>query len=344
MSKIFLKVFSFMVLAILFTGCAPKKLPEMVWPLPPDQPKIKFDKSFNGAKSFYSASISIVDIVIGEETLASFSKPNGIHADREGRIIVTDTGFGIVMVFDPKAKAPVMLEAGGRSPFAKPVGITTDAQGNIYISDTASDRVYVFDRGGSFVKGFGLKGEFKQPAGLATDPSGKRLYVVDTHKHQVVGLDLDSGNIIMTIGKRGREEGEFNFPSHITVDPKGNIYVVDTMNGRVQIFDQSGRFMRSFGKLGDGPGMFARPKGIALDSEGHVYVVDSAFNNVQIFDAEGQILLGFGGFGEGRGQQILPAGLAIDPDDKIYVVDQWNARVNVYEYMGKKYEERKGKK
>ena len=65
---------------------------------------------------------------------------------------------------------------------------------------------------------------------------------------------------------------------------------------------------------------------------------------MQIFSNEGEMLMSFGGFGEGRGQQILPAGLSIDGEDKIYVIDQWNARVNVFEYMGEKYKARQGKK
>src|SRR3989338_4697014 len=120
-------------------------------------PRVRFDKSFNGAKAFYGTSA--LDVILGENILSSFSKPNGVHADREGRIYVTDTGFGMVIVFDPKGKAPVILEAGGRSPFRKPVGITTDPVGNIYISDTANDRVFVFDKERNFVKGLGMKCE-----------------------------------------------------------------------------------------------------------------------------------------------------------------------------------------
>jgi DNA-binding beta-propeller fold protein YncE len=342
MIKGFPRFFSLSIMVLLFTGCAAKKPVELIWPGPPDQPRIRFDKSFNGAKAFYGTSA--MDIILGDSGVSSFSKPNGVHVDKEGRIYVSDTGFGMVIIFDSKAKAPVTLESGGSSPFNKPVGITTDPSGNIYVSDTAKDRVLVFDKDRNFVKGLGMNNEFKQPVGIAVDPTGKRIYVVDTHSHHIAVLDLESGEVIKNIGKRGKEEGEFNFPSQITVDPAGNVYVVDTMNGRVQIFDKEGRFMRAFGKLGDGPGMFARPKGIALDSEGHIYVVDSAFNNVQIFNSEGEMMLGFGGFGEGRGQQILPAGLSIDSEDKIYVIDQWNARVNIFEYMGEKYKARQGKK
>jgi DNA-binding beta-propeller fold protein YncE len=222
--------------------------------------------------------------------------------------------------------------------------VTTDAEGRIYVSDTSMDAVMVFTPARRFIKSIGTGGTLKQPVGLAVDDERKRLYVVDAHKHHVVVFDLETGETIRTIGRRGRGEGSFNYPQRIALDPAGNLHIVDTMNGRVQIFDSEGRFLRAFGKLGDGPGNFARPKGIDIDSEGHIYVVDAAFNNVQIFDGEGRILLAFGQYGEGRGDMVLPAGLAIDGEDQIYVIDQWGARVNIYEFMGETYKAREGKK
>ena len=58
------------------------------------------------------------------------------------------------------------------------------------------------------------------------------------------------------------------------MDKDGNVYVTDTMNNRVEIFDADGKFISTFGKNGDGPGYFARPKGIAVDSDGHIWVAD----------------------------------------------------------------------
>ncbi|MBI5328557.1 MAG: 6-bladed beta-propeller [Deltaproteobacteria bacterium] len=340
-----LRLFSIPIITIILFGCAPtKKLPEIIWPLPPDPPKIRFDKSFSGAKEFYGGSLA-GEILLGEDPSGVFSKPNGLHTDKADRVYVSDTGSGLVQIFDPKADHPMILEAGGRSPFTKPIGIATDNKGNIYVSDSGGDIVYIFGADLQFISVIGHGGEvFKQPTGLAVDNERKRLYIVDTHKHQVTAFDIDTLKPLFTIGKRGRDDGEFNFPSFIVLDKKGNLYIVDTMNGRVQVFDPDGRFLRKWGRLGDGPGMFARPKGIAMDSEGHVYVVDSAFNNVQIFDQEGQILMAFGAFGEGRGGQILPAGIAIDSEDRIYVADQWNERINIFEYMGEKYKARAGAK
>ncbi|MFQ5328966.1 MAG: 6-bladed beta-propeller [Thermodesulfobacteriota bacterium] len=328
-------------LALTLYSCAPVVLPDIVWPLPPDPPRIKFVKSFTGTKGFYGFSTK--DILLGVDSQTDYmSKPQGVHVDALGRVYVGDTAFGTVKVFDPAKKAPYFLRSRGRSVMKKPIGIASDAKGRIYVADSQANKVWVYNSNGSFKAMFGQKGEFRQPAGLAVDDERGRLYMVDTHHHKIFVLDLETGEILNTIGKRGEEEGELNFPSYVAINKKsGNIYVVDTMNGRVQVFDPKGRFLRGWGKHGDGFGQFARPKGIAVDSEGHVYVVDAAFNNIQIFDEEGQILMAFGEYGNGRGQQILPAGLAIDSEDRIYVVDSWNGRVNIYEFMGKKAEERK---
>ena len=53
------------------------------------------------------------------------------------------------------------------------------------------------------------------------------------------------------------------------------IYVTDSLNCRIQVFEADGQFQRVFGSAGDGPGHFSRPKGVAVDRAGHVYVVDA---------------------------------------------------------------------
>jgi DNA-binding beta-propeller fold protein YncE len=114
------------------------------------------------------------------------------------------------------------------------------------------------------------------------------------------------------------------------------LYVVDTLNFRVQIFTPNGKFIKTFGEIGNLPGNFYRPKGIGLDSEGHIYVSDASFSNVQIFDQDGRLLLSFGAFGSGLADLRLPAGLYINEHDQIYVVDQFNNRIQVYQFLGAK--------
>ncbi len=119
----------------------------------------------------------------------------------------------------------------------------------------------------------------------------------------------------------------------MALDHEGKLYVVDSMNFRVQILDPEGKVIKTFGNVGDGLGQFARPKGIAVDSDGNIYVIDAAFNNFQIFDSEGRLLLFVGSIGKEPGQFWLPAGAYIDGQDRIYVADQYNFRVQVFQYF-----------
>ncbi len=328
----------YFIFIVFITACAPKKEPDIVWPLPPDPPKVKFLYSFSSLDELGQSVFATV--ILGKAP--GFKKPFGLHIDKEGNIYVTDTGHRIVQYFDTKKKATITL-GGERNPLSKPIGVTADSQGQIYVADSSADKIYVFKRDGELLRTIGNKGDLIRPVGVAANNSLERLYVIDNRKHQIVVFNINSGEHLFDIGKRGKGDGELNFPTNIIIDQEERLYVAD-LQGRIQIFDQDGKFIKSFGRLGDGFGEFARPKGIGIDSEGHIYVADSVFNNVQIFDPGGQILLFFGEGGFDRGQMILPADLVIDSEDKIYVVDQWNARVNVYQYMGEKYKASQGKK
>ena len=123
-----------------------------------------------------------------------------------------------------------------------------------------------------------------------------------------------------------------NFPTNLFVS-NGKLYVTDTGNFRVQIFDLEGSYLSGFGKVGDSPGQLARPKGVAVDKDGHIYIVDAAFDNFQIFDEEGRLYLFVGSAGHRPGYFWLPAGIHIDHRDRIYVADSYNRRIQVFQYL-----------
>lgn len=327
---------------LVLSGCAgpEKKVPDLVWPLPPEEPRIKLiDFVFSRKDVGEPAGEAFKRALFGEETVDALTKPYGVAADSEGRIYVTD--IGRVFIFDKKNKRLDFLgDELDTGQLRVPIGIAVSRDGIIYVTDVILDRVMIYNKERRFIGAIGQKGEFDGPSGVAVDDVRGRVYIADTKKHKVVAYSKD-GNFLFNVGGgRGIEPGEFNFPTNIAVDKEGRVYVVDTMNFRVQIFDQDGKFMKSFGRLGDSPGSFARPKGIAVNSEGHIYVVDSAFSNFQIFDQDGNLLLFVGNNGRQPGQFIMPAGITIDNEDRIYVVDSLNPWVQIFEYLGSKWKAR----
>lgn len=335
-----------MVLVILFLipllSCAPKfeKKPiDLVWPLPPDEPRIKYIDYIRGSMDIVKKK-KLTETLFGEERFDVFVKPYGVTVDRQGRIYVTDIGRVWVIDLEKGEYNFLGIEPGiGR--LANPIGIATSSDGRVFVTDASQDRVFVYKEGKT-VALIGHEGEFVSASSIAIDEKRGRIYVCDSNKHVINVYTLDDYRKVMTIGKRGHEPGDFNFPTNIALNSEGNLYVVDTGNWRIQVFDPEGRLLKTFGQIGDVSGTFTRPKGIGIDSEDHVYVVDAAFENVQIFDKDGQFLMFFSGPGIEPGKLSLPAGLFIDRNDRIYVVEQINRRVQIFQYLGKRWKETQG--
>lgn len=74
-----------------------------------------------------------------------------------------------------------------------------------------------------------------------------------------------------------------NQPAVIAFDTNGLLFVTDSGNHRVQLFDKNGTFITKWGSEGSEDGQFSKPESIDVDRFGHVYVADTSNNNVQLF-------------------------------------------------------------
>ena len=94
---------------------------------------------------------------------------------------------------------------------------------------------------------------------------------------------------LFTIGAQA-PTGQFNNPTHAAVGIDGNVYISDTGNHRIQVFDATGRLVGAWGSKGEGDGQFNTPLGVAVTTDGIVFVVDSGNHRVQRFSAQGAFL------------------------------------------------------
>ena len=338
--------FSFFVLlafSILIAACAsnPEREPgpPPTYPPPPEQARLIYDGSLR-------SSSDIVEPGFGEKLQAfatgtridpdGLAKPYGI-AVKNQRIFISDTQQRAILMFDLVNRQFKIFGREGKGSLLKPLGIDISPENEIYVIDITAKRIVVFDFDGNYLRGIGSDGLFVRPSGLALDTRGERIYVSDTggiesDKHRVLVLDAKTGKLIQTIGKRGREPGQFNLPLQIATSKDGRLYVVDSGNFRVQAFDADGKFMHSFGSAGRRPGQFSRPKGITTDNDNNVYVVDTAFGNFQMFNPEGQLLMHVGDRGASGlpGFYMLPAGIDVDEAGRVYLVDQFFRKIDIF--------------
>ena len=136
-------------------------------------------------------------------------------------------------------------------------------------------------------------------------------------------------------GRQGLGSGDFVKPFGIAADGMGNIYVADTYNNRIQVFDNTGTFMKAWGQKGTGSGSFAAPYDVAVDGDGIVYVADTGNYRVQKFDANGVYLGRWGQKGKGSGDFAFVGGIAVGPNGAIYTVDAKLNRVQIFDNQGR---------
>lgn len=159
-------------------------------------------------------------------------------------------------------------------------------------------------------------------------------------------------------GQSGNAPGQFLKPQGIAVDSQGRIYVADTENHRIQVFDPStfkltekqpiavwgsqcllrtGEGCRDpdgGGPLVPGDGQFNGPTDIAIDPTGYIYVVDSGNHRIQKFDSAGRFVSKWGTKGSGDGQFETPVSIALDSSGKVvYVVEKGNHRVQRFDVV-----------
>jgi len=105
--------------------------------------------------------------------------------------------------------------------------------------------------------------------------------------------------------------GEFFMPGGVAFDDAGCIYVADTYNHRVQVFEADGTFIRVWGSYGTDIGEFMYPEDIAVDVTGAVYVVNTENHRVRKFTADGAFITSWGSYGNGTGGFVAPYAIAV---------------------------------
>ena len=130
---------------------------------------------------------------------------------------------------------------------------------------------------------FSIK-ELKQVSGALdlTQDVEHNLYVTNLYKHQLIKLN-STGSILKVVGQLGTGKGEFDIPNGLRVSKNCELYVCDSNNNRVQVFDLDLNFKRSFGKRGSGKGQFNFPADVDFDSSGNIYITDIRNHCIQVF-------------------------------------------------------------
>jgi sugar lactone lactonase YvrE len=332
----------------------PKKIPvidysNIVWPNPPAIARIRY-------QAFYAAEkISQVEAGTntqkakwmdrlagaqpqsdGGKVLWQLGEPYGITVDSKNNLYVADAKVGAIFIFNTETREVELIKNKTNAHFARIIGLAMDDGDRLFVSDPGLRHILVFNA--AHVAEDVITEGLVEPSGLAIDRENRLLYVSDIELDQVLVYDADTLKLKRKMGTTGHKHelttlGDFAKPTGLAVDAEGNLYVCDTLNNRIEIFDADGKFISTFGKNGDGPGDFARPKGVAIDGDGHIWVADGMQDRIQVFNQEARLLIALGGHGLLPGQFQGLVGIAADKNNRVFTSEIYPGRVQQFRYV-----------
>jgi DNA-binding beta-propeller fold protein YncE len=268
-------------------------------------------------------------------------KPLGLAVSLDGsRVYATQSGTkAAAFVFNRDGQKigelkPPATDKGYHVPVYLAVHPTS---GDVFVGDRAAGKVYIYDAKGTYRSTFTPKGDgiSFSPLGIGVAKDGT-LYVADASSaepkdHRILAFAPD-GKLVKTLGK-----GELNYPNAIVPGPQGEIYVTDSNNGRVVVFEASGT-MSTLLARGIGDGDLGLPRGMSIDDQGRLFVVDTTDQMVRVFTTaetptgHPTYVGSFGDQGREDATFLFPNGLATDTRGRIYVADRENNRIQVWGY------------
>jgi len=210
-----------------------------------------------------------------------------------------------------------------RPPFSgmnQPRDAAVDARSRLWVADFGHSRLRIFDASGGFLGGWGGRGSgnhgFNELCAVAI--SGDDVYVADTWNGRVQAFALSGEWRATASGLYG--------PRGVAVDGRGRVWVTDSGNHRLVVYDRELSQIQTFGKRGAGAGEYSGPVGIAAETGGRVYVADTGNLRVQVLDSGGNVTASWPVPGWGPG---VEPHIEVDGRGVLYVSDP--ARDVVYE-------------
>lgn len=259
---------------------------------------------------------------------ADFEQPSAVRVSEKGVVHVLDGVNGRVVKFTPDGQTIGSISAPKGDSLNLPMDLHL-YQNQIIVADSGNHRLVIFSSDGEMKRTIPLtKGDQKfepVPTGLAVVEDV--VYWSDRANSTLCSTAIPTGEALKCWGGFGSREGEFRYPFMISTDQDDYLYVVDVLNGRVQIFNHRGRSFGSVARFGVTAKSLLRPNGITLDQSNQMLVSDAYTGRILLF--RGRSFTGL--LSDETGKPLSfdqPVGIA-RWQDRLYIVEMAAHRVRV---------------
>ena len=245
--------------------------------------------------------------------------PCGITISKSGEVIAAEwSDRGKVHVFNKLGEKVKTIK---HASFKSPCGVANDPDGHIYASSSSPPTVVKFSQDGRTLL-VQTKIKCKVDTLMSLRIINEQLFVCSQSDNAVIVFDCRKLEEIRRFGHEGSENGEFNFPTDVVAE-KGELYVSDLNNHRIQVFSMEGHFMRSFTVNNTCTLKNLSPLGLSIGPEGLLYVTCNDPDRILAFTLAGECVASIDVKGG-------PAGIAVDADGFLYVCMNGSNAIEVF--------------
>jgi sugar lactone lactonase YvrE len=216
-----------------------------------------------------------------EIKVQQLSNPIRIQINSKGEIFALDGKKRRILRLNPDGTFKGYVDGEGipsPSTFV-PRSFKIDPQNNIYILDIFSARILALNPEGKYQKQVPFPNEYGFFSDLSIDSKGT-LFLIDCVKAMVFSAAKDA-NSFSPFTKSLREY--LNFPTNITTDKKGTLYIVDENGSGIVLLGQDGSYLGRQLSMGWNEGLLYYPSQMCINEKGEVFIADRGNSRVQVF-------------------------------------------------------------
>lgn len=281
--------------------------------------------------SFGHSGTAVGDLRIGEGE-GPDKPPGGGVAVGGGYVYVADTLNNRIERFTTSGKEPIVLvgEGNGEGQVLAPHGLEVTAHA-LYVADDGNHRIDELTLSGKQIAKQSVfptePSQFADPYDVAV--TGGKVYVVDDNHARLVIFGEEGLPYVGNWGGYGYGEMQLSkYFRAVAAGREGNLFVADTGNNRVEVFNPEGKPLRAWGVNSALPGQFVRPLGVASAPSGNVMTFEPlgthsplstyspTFKELRTWTKGGHVVLGHSWF--------APTYAAFAPGDTVWVTDRYN--------------------
>jgi streptogramin lyase len=205
--------------------------------------------------------------------------PMRVQLNTKGEIYALDGKLRKIARLGPKGNFQGYVEGSGASASNVPRSFKIDTSDNILILDILTENVLVLDASGKVLKKIPFPKEYGFISDLAVDAVGN-VFLVDSVKKMVYSAPKNS-TVFSSLTEKLEED--LDFPTSITTDDSGRIYLVDQNGGGIVILGRDGSYQGRQLRMGWKEGFLRYPSQICINKKGEVFIADRENSRVQVF-------------------------------------------------------------